>query len=409
MTSLLDRFLTYVKIDTQADAHSTQYPSTEKQLTLCKLLKEEFEQVGLTDVQINEYGIVTGTIPATPGCAAPAIAFFAHVDTSPEFTSVNVQPQVRTNYDGKDITLKEGRVLKVSECPELKGQTGKTIITTDGTTLLGADDKAGIAIVMTAAERLLNSTDFPHGPVKVCFTCDEEIGHGTDHIDLAALDCICGYTLDGDGAGKIDTETFSADMAEVRITGINIHPSIGKGKMVNAIRYLSKFISRLPRESDAPEVTDERQGFMHPYSMSGSVAEAVVEIILRDFETEQLKVYAEKLHEIAKELKEEEPRLEIEIKIIEQYRNMREGLKKEPRALEKAIAASRAAGQSAELSIIRGGTDGSVLTEKGLPTPNLSSGQHIPHSPLEWASLEEMEQAVDVVLQLAKLWGEEVN
>lgn len=407
MTSLLDRFLTYVKIDTQADAHADCYPSTEKQLTLCRLLAKECEEMGLSDVTMNEYGIVTGTVPATSGCTAPAIAFFAHVDTSPEFTAVNVQPQVHENYDGQDISLKEGRVLKVADCPELRGQQGKTIITTDGTTLLGADDKAGIAIVMTAAARLLDSTEFPHGPIKVCFTCDEEIGHGTDHIDLTALDCVCGYTLDGDGAGKIDTETFSADMAEVRIKGINIHPSIGKGKMVNAIRYLSEFIDRLPKETDAPEVTDERAGFMHPFSMSGTVAEAAVEIILRDFETDQLAEYAAQLQRIADELKEKEPRLEIEVRIIEQYRNMREGLMLEPRALEKAIKATSAAGLKPELSIIRGGTDGSVLTEKGLPTPNLSSGQHIPHSPLEWASLEEMEQAVEVVLELAKLWGEE--
>ncbi|QDU80584.1 Peptidase T [Polystyrenella longa] len=407
MTSLLDRFLVYVKIDTKADAHSDEYPSTRKQLTLCRLLKEECEAVGLSDVHMNEYGIVTGTIPATPGCTAPAIAFFAHVDTSPEFTGENVQPQVRTNYDGKDVVLKEGRILKVADFPELADKQGETIITTDGTTLLGGDDKSGIAIIMTAAAKLINSQEFPHGPVKVCFTCDEEIGHGTDHIDLDTLDCICGYTLDGDGAGKIDTETFSADMAVVRVSGINIHPSIGKGKMVNAIRYLSEFIGQLPMGTDAPEVTTDRQGFMHPYEISGTVAQASVEIILRDFETKQLKKYANQLQKIAKGLIEKEPRLQIEIDIIEQYRNMREGLKKEPRALEKAVAATEAAGLKPVLSIIRGGTDGSVLTEKGLPTPNLSSGQHNPHSPLEWASLEEMEQAVEVVLQLAKRWGEE--
>ncbi|MAT16106.1 MAG: peptidase T [Planctomyces sp.] len=406
MTTLLDRFLRYVKIDTRADAHSESYPSSKKQLDLSRLLQEECQSLGLTDVQMNEFGIVTATVPATAGCSAPAIAFFAHVDTSPEFTGTNVNPQVRENYDGSDIPLKEGRVIRVADSPELAALKGGTIITTDGTTLLGADDKSGIAIIMTAAEKLLNA-DFPHGPVKVCFTCDEEIGHGTDHIDLAALDCICGYTLDGDGTGKIDTETFSADMAKVTIRGINIHPSIGKGKMVNAIRYMAQFLDRLPRESDSPETTEDRQGFLHPYHMTGTVAETSVEIILRDFETDKLKSYAELLHQIAHELKAREPRLEIDIQIIEQYRNMREGLAKEPRALEKAVSALEALGQNPELSIIRGGTDGSVLTAKGLPTPNLSSGQHNPHSPLEWASLEEMEEAVEVVVQLAKLWGTE--
>jgi len=295
----------------------------------------------------------------------------------------------------------------VSENPELATKTGETVITTDGTTVLGADDKAGVAIIMSAAERLLKGTDFPHGPVKICFTCDEEIGHGTDYIDLEQLGAICGYTLDGDGHGKIDSETFSADLAVVTVKGINTHPSIGKGTMVNAIRFLAEFISKLPTSTDAPEVTDGREGFMHPYQVEGGVAEATARIILRDFETEKLKDYAELLRGLAAKLVSQESRLEIEVTIHEQYRNMREGMEKESRAIPKAVAATEATGVEPHLSIIRGGTDGSILTEKGLPTPNLSSGQHNPHSPLEWASLEEMQIATEVVVNLARLWGEE--
>lgn len=409
MQPLLDRFLRYVKIDTQADEISNTYPSTEKQLTLCRLLKQECEEMGLLEVEMNEQGIVTATVPATGGCEAPTIAFFAHVDTSPEFTAENVNPIVHENYNGEDIVLPNApqRVLKVTEHPELAAKAGETVITTDGTTLLGADDKAGIAIMMSAAERLLSGVDFAHGPVKLCFTCDEEIGHGTDYINLEQLGAVCGYTLDGDSFGKIDSETFSADLAVVTVKGVNTHPSIGKGTMVNAVRYLSEFLTKLPTDNDAPEVTDGREGFMHPYQIEGGVSEASVRIILRDFETKKLQQYAALLRQIAEEITTAEPRLSIEVQIIEQYRNMREGMEKEPRAIPLAVAATKAAGVKPRLSIIRGGTDGSILTEKGLPTPNLSSGQHNPHSPLEWASLEEMQTASEVVMNLVKLWGEE--
>jgi tripeptide aminopeptidase len=281
------------------------------------------------------------------------------------------------------------------------------VITTDGTTLLGADDKAGVAVIMAAAAHLLSHPEIPHGPIRICFTCDEEIGRGVDKVDLDQLAAVCGYTLDGDGVGKIDSETFSADLAIVTVNGINTHPSIGKDAMVNAVRILSQFIARLPTATDSPETTDGRQGFLHPYQMDGGVAAASARILLRDFETPKLREYASLLERIAADLRAEHPRACIDVEICEQYRNMREGLAREPRALQKAIEATQSAGIEPENSIIRGGTDGSRLTEMGLPTPNLSTGEHNPHSPLEWTSVEEMHQAVDVLVQLAIAWGGE--
>jgi tripeptide aminopeptidase len=409
MDTLLDRFLRYARLDTQASEFGTSYPSTAKQLELCRLLARECTEIGLKDVAINDFGIVTATVPATVNHAAPGIAWFAHVDTSPEFSAEKVTPIVHRNYGGEDIVLPAfpSRVIRTAENPALKTLIGGTVITTDGTTLLGSDDKSGIAVIMTAAAHLIAHPEIPHGPVRVCFTCDEEVGHGVDHVEIDKLGVVCGYTLDSDGAGHIDGETFSADLAIVTVTGVNTHPSVGKGVMVNALRILSDFISRLPTDTLSPEVTAERDGFMHPYQLSGGVATASVRIILRDFETARLSEHAARLEAIAAELRSQHPRARIDIEIVKQYRNMRDGLGKEPRAMPKAIEATRAAGLEPKLSIIRGGTDGSVLTERGLPTPNLSTGQHNPHSPLEWTSLEEMQQAVDVLVQLAISWGRE--
>ena len=411
MNALLERFIRYARIDTQAIEAATGYPSSAKQLDLCRMLAGECREIGLADVALSEFGIVTATVPASPGCRAPAIAWFAHVDTSPEFTAENVRPVIHANYDGRDIVLPgdTSRVLRTSENPQLAKLIGRTIITTDGTTLLGADDKSGVAVIMTAAAHLLAHPEIVHGPIRVCFTCDEEIGHGVDHVDLDKLGVVCGYTLDSEGCGRIDSETFSADLAIVKVTGVNTHPSVGKGAMVNAVRILSDFISRMPTDRLSPEMTDGRDGFLHPYQVSGGVASASARIILRDFETATLADYARRLEKIAHELRAKHPRAQIEIEIHKQYRNMREGLFKEPRALAKAIEAVKAAGLEPELSQIRGGTDGSVLTERSLPTPNLSSGQHNPHSPLEWTCLEEMQKAVDILIELAKAWGRETR
>lgn len=409
MSLLLERFLRYVRIDTQADETSHSVPSTAKQLDLSRLLVHECEELGLKDVSLDEYGVVMATIPATLGTGVPVIAWLAHVDTSPETTGTNVNPQVIENYRGGDITLPAdpSKVIRVEDNPALTGLVGKTLVTTDGTTLLGADDKSGIAVIMSAAAYLMDHPEIPHGEIRICFTCDEEIGRGVDHLDLNKLGAVCAYTLDGDGEGGIDSETFSADQAVVTVTGINIHPSIGKGKMVNAIRILSELISQLPADRLSPETTADREGFLHPYQMEGGVAQASARMILRDFETPRLAEYAQLLESIAAKLRQKYPRASIQIAIHKQYRNMRDGLSVEPRALPKAIAATEAAGLTPNLAIIRGGTDGSRLTELGLPTPNLSTGEHNPHSPLEWTCVEEMENCAKVLVELARVWSTE--
>ena len=298
-------------------------------------------------------------------------------------------------------------MIRVSDNPELGALAGKTLITTDGTTLLGADDKAGLAAIMELATHLQEKPDIPHGTIQLLFTCDEEIGHGVDHVDLDQLGAVACYTLDAQGAGEIDVETFSADLAIVSIRGVNIHPSIAKGKMVNAVRVAADFLERLPRDRSAPETTDGRQGFLHPYTIQGGVAEVTVRILLRDFVTAALAGFAIQLREIAAQSIAEFPGSAVDVTIVEQYRNMREGLAREPRAVSFAQQAFERLGRQAKQTIVRGGTDGSRLTELGLPTPNLSTGQHNPHSPLEWACLEEMQQAVQVLTELVQIWAEE--
>ena len=408
MDTILKRFLRYAKIDTQADEKGKGYPSTSKQLELSLLLADECRSLGLDDVTNDEFGIVMATIPATVS-GAPTIAWLAHVDTSPETSGTNVQPVVHESYAGGDITLPgdPSKVIRVADNPELEHLRGGTVVTSDGTTLLGADDKAGIAVIMTAAAHLVSHPEIKRGPVRICFTCDEEIGHGVDKLDIEKLGAICAYTLDGDGAGKVDSETFSADLAVVKVTGVNTHPSVGKDALVNAIRILGAFISRMPWETLSPETTDGRDGFMHPYVIEGGVAQATARVLLRSFETAELKTHADRLERIAVELRSEHPKASIELEIVKQYRNMRDGMTKEPRALTKAVEAVEAAGLDCNRSIIRGGTDGSRLTELGLPTPNLSTGEHNMHSPLEWTSVEEMQQAVDVLIKLAEGWGRE--
>lgn len=404
---LLDRFLRYVQIDTQSSEASTSVPSTSKQLDLCRLLEAECRELKLADVSLDPFGIVMATVPATVSGNVPTIAWIAHVDTSPETTGTNVKPIVHRNYRGGDLTLPgdASKVIRVADNPDLERLIGCTIITTDGTTLLGADDKAGVAVIMSAAAHLIAHPEVPHGAIRLCFTCDEEIGHGVDHLDLKKLGAICGYTLDGDGAGAVDCETFSADLAIVTVTGINIHPSIANGKMVNAVRILAEFLSRLPADRLSPETTSDREGFLHPYQIEGGVAEARARILLRDFETPKLAEYARFLERLAADLRPKYPRASIDIRIVEQYRNMREGLAREPRALAKALEATRGAGFEPRQTIIRGGTDGSRLTALGLPTPNLSTGEHNPHSPLEWTTLEEMQHAVDGLVALAQAWA----
>ncbi len=419
MSNLLDRFCRYVKVETTAKEGAEQYPSSPGQLDLSRMLADELRELRLDDVSMSEHGIVMATIPGNVG-GAPTIAWLAHVDTSPEFTAKDVKPIVHKNYAGGDIELPgdKTRVIRTSETPELAHLKGKTLITTDGRTLLGADDKSGVAVIMTAAERLMDSVGVPparlkgdpkikHGPIRIVFTCDEEIGHGTDKLDLKKIDATCAYTLDGEDQGNLECETFSADQAIVTITGKNIHPGFAKGRMINSIRLAAKFVARMPSHSLAPETTEGREPFLHPYVIEGGVPEVKIRIILRSFVTADLADQARLLERIADTIRAEHPGAKIDIEIKKQYRNMLEALEKEPRANKLAREAIRRAGLEPNLKSIRGGTDGSRLSEMGLPTPNLSVGMHNFHSPLEFACLEQMEKAVDVLVELAQLWGQE--
>jgi tripeptide aminopeptidase len=403
--TLLDRFLRYVRIDTKADEKSTTYPSSPGQLVLGAMLRGELLAMGVKDAIQNEYGLVFGTIPGNvPG--APTIAFNAHVDTNPENSGKDVQPQVIRDYKGGDIRLpKNDKVIRVAENPELEALRGKTIITTDGTTLLGADDKAGLAVIMEATRILMENPSIPHGPVRVVFTCDEEIGFGVKHLEPSQIGAVVAYTLDGAGSGEIEDETFSADGATVTITGVNIHPSIAKGRMVNAVRLAGMFLDRLPKRRMSPETTADREGFIHPLTIEGGVGEVKINLILRSFDTPDLAVQAELLREIGRQVERDYPEAKVKVETRKQYRNMKDGIAKMPQAVTHAAEAVRRAGMEPKHKIIRGGTDGSQLTEKGLPTPNLSTGEHNPHSPLEWTCLEEMEAAVRVVVELCQVWA----
>jgi tripeptide aminopeptidase len=403
---LLDRFLRYVRVNTTAREGANNYPSSPGQIDLGRLLAHELRLMGASDVQQNEFGIVTATLPANTD-SVETIAFNAHLDTSPETTGANVRPQVIREYPGGDIPLPGNltKVITVAANPELTRLVGKTIVTTDGTTLLGADDKAGVAAIMEAAAYLLEHPELPRGRVRVCFTCDEEIGHGVDHVDLNELGANVCYTLDGSATGEIDTETFSADLAKVTVRGVNIHPMIAKGKMVNAVRAAADFVARLPRETCSPETTDGREGFLHPYAIEGGVAEVSLRILLRDFQTSALAELADRLRAAARETERSFPGASLELEIVRQYRNMAEGLAREPRAVEYAQRAFKNLGRPCKLTIVRGGTDGSRFTELGLPTPNLSTGEHNPHSPLEWTCLEEIVEAAEIIVELVQVWA----
>jgi tripeptide aminopeptidase len=405
---LLENFLRYVQVDTTAQEGAPTYPSSSGQLTLGKMLVAQLRAMGIDDAQQDQFGIVLATVPGNvPG--APTIAWCAHLDTSPETTGAGVRPQVIESYAGGDIVLpgKPQLAIRASDNPELETLRGDTIITSDGTTLLGADDKAGVAAIVEAAQWLMEHPELPRGPVRLCFTCDEEIGRGVDHLHPERVAAAVAYTLDGQGADTIDVETFSADRALVTLYGVNIHPSMGKGRMVNAVRAAGDLVARLPRDMLSPESTDERQGFLHPYHLAGGVAEAEIHILLRDFQTAELARHADRLRAAAAETLQAFPGLRIEVAVEQQYRNMAEGLARDPRAVSFAIEALERLGRTARRTIVRGGTDGSRLTELGLPTPNLATGEHTPHSPLEWASLQEMVAAAEWLVAIAGRWSEE--
>lgn len=407
MNPLLDRFCRYVRIDTQAREEAGVYPSSPGQKELAKLLAGELAALGLEEVEVDEHSLVYATLPATVPHAVPTMAWLAHMDTSPETSGKDVKPLIHANYDGGDLVLPGDptKILRVVDQPELLRLRGGTIITSDGTTLLGADNKAGIAVIITAAERLLSNPSIPRGRIRICFTCDEEIGHGVDYLDLKKLDAQVAYTLDGMGQGEIEGETFSADKATITFTGVNLHPSIAKGRMVNALRLAGWFVDQLPRQQ-SPEETEGREGFLHPISLEGGVAQCTLRVLLRDFVTAKLADQAALLYKLAADVRSREPRAKVEVKIEKQYRNMADGMDKEPRAIPHAQRAMERAGLKPRVGSIRGGTDGARLTEMGLPTPNLSTGEHNLHSPLEWTSLEDMEMAVRVLVELAQVWAE---
>ncbi|MBN2447929.1 MAG: peptidase T [Phycisphaerae bacterium] len=407
MDTLLDRFCRYVRIDTTAVEETDQYPSSPGQLELGRLLADELRALKLQDVSVSEFGVVMGTIPGNVD-GAPTIAWLAHMDTSPEARGRNVRPVVHESYDGQDIHLTgdPSKIIRVADVPALAKMKGKTLITSDGTTLLGADDKAGVAAIMTAADYLMNHSDVAHGPIRVLFTPDEEVGRGADKLNVAEIDAVCAYTLDGEGAGGIENETFSADVAVVTITGVNIHPGLAFGKMVNAIRLAAEFVERLPAGL-APETTKGRDGFVHPYVIEGGVPAVKLRIILRSFVTAELESHARVLQDAAGAVRKAHPAARVDVEIKKQYRNMLEYLDREPRAVKLATEAYRKLGIEPRFESVRGGTDGSRLSEMGMPTPNLSAGMHNYHSPLEFACLEEMESASLVLVELARLWGAE--
>ncbi|MFQ5429412.1 MAG: peptidase T [Phycisphaerae bacterium] len=408
MSTLLDRLCRYVQVETTASEESDTYPSTPGQLDLSRMLADELKALKLGDVEMDRFGIVMATVPGNVD-GAPTTAWVSHVDTSPEYTGKDVKPVVHRNYDGGDIELPgdKTKVIRVSETPTLAALKGKTIITSDGTTLLGADDKAGLAVIMTTVDYLMRHPEIKHGPIRVVFTCDEEIGHGTDKLDLKKIDAAVAYTLDGEDEGNLECETFSADQAIISICGKNIHPGFAKGRMVNALRVAATFLAGMPSDTLAPEATEGREGFLHPYIIEGGVPEVRIKCLLRSFVTADLAEQAALLRNIAEKTQAAHPGSQIKIDIQKQYRNMAEALEKEPRANKLAQEAIRRAGLEPRIQSIRGGTDGSRLSEMGLPTPNLSVGMHNFHSPLEFACLEQMENAVKVLIELAQLWGKE--
>ena len=377
-------------------------------MTLLRLLVDELHAIGITDAALDVHGYVMATIPATDGmAAAPVIGFLAHVDTSPEMPGADVRPLVHRNYDGIDIVLPDdpGAVLRASENPALASQLGNDIVTASGRTLLGADDKAGVAAIMAAAEYLMRNPDVVHGGVRIAFTPDEEIGRGADYFDVEKFGAVCGYTLDGGSVGELEYESFSADAMTVTFHGFNTHPGYAKDRMVNAIKLAAEFIVRLPQDGMSPETTDGYEGFVHPYVVNASVQQTSVKLLIRDFATSGLKQKEALVERLAYEVVAAERRASVEFKVEPSYRNMREVLDGHPDVVERAREAMRHAGITPVEKPIRGGTDGSRLSFMGLPTPNLFAGEHNFHSRLEWVSAQDMDKAVQVIVELCKVWA----
>ena len=409
MSAVLERFLRYVCYDTQADESSDTYPSTSTQLVLLRELARELAALGADDVCMDAHGYVTAMVPATSAKShVPTIGFIAHVDTSPEMSGAGVKPLLHRGYDGRDIVLPDDptAVLRCAENPALAERIGDDIVTASGTTLLGADNKAGVAEIMTAVEHLLTRPEIPHGVVRVAFTPDEEVGRGTKYFDVAAFGAECAYTMDGGSRGDLEWESFSADAMTLTFSGFNTHPGYAKGRMVNAIKVAAAFVDALPADRLSPETTDGREGFVHPYTMQAGVDRTSVRFIVRDFDTAGLKEKEALLASVAEQAVSRFDGARVQVSIEEQYRNMREVLDRYPAVVERAREAMRRAGLTIRERPIRGGTDGSRLSFMGLPTPNVFAGEHNFHSRLEWVSVQDMEKAVEVIVQLARVWEE---
>jgi tripeptide aminopeptidase len=406
--TVTERFLRYVLIDTQSDPESPASPSTEKQKDLGRVLAAELRDMGVADAHLDDYGYVYGTIPANTDKKVPVICFCSHMDTSPDVTGKDVKPQVVNNYRGGDITLSgdTSQVIRFAEHPALKNQIGNDIITTDGTTLLGADNKAGVAEIMDAAHFFINNPQVKHGTIKILFTPDEEIGRGVDNVDLTKLGAEFGYTMDGESAGCVEDETFSADGAVITINGVSAHPGYAKGKMEHAIKIAAAIVERLPKEGCSPETTSGKQGFLHPIGIEGALEQATLSFIVRDFTEEGLKEKEVLLENIVKDVMKDYPRSTYRFEVREQYRNMKQVIDRHPHILEYAVEAIRRAGLRPIHTAIRGGTDGSRLSFMGLPCPNIFAGEHAFHSRLEWVSRQDMEKAVQTIVHLAMIWEE---
>ena len=408
-SSAATRFLRYVTFDTQSDEQSESYPSTAKQLVLLRRLVDELKEMGIADATIDQYGYVMATIPATPGKEhVPVIGFVAHVDTSPEVSGAGVKPIVHTNYDGRDLVLPDdpSMVLREADNPELAEQRGNDIITASGLTLLGSDDKSGVAEIMAAAEHLMFDANVPHGPIRVGFTPDEEVGRGTQFFDVSRFGARFAYTLDGPKCGELEIENFSADAMTITFKGFNAHPGYAKGRMVSAIKLASEFVHRLPRNGLSPETTDGYDGYVHPHAVQGGVERAVVKMLLRDFTSKGLDDKARMLTDLAEEVVRPSPAASVEIERRESYRNMKEVLDRYPEVIAHAKTAMTRAGLTPFFRQIRGGTDGARLSFMGLPTPNLFAGEHNIHSRLEWTSVQDMDKAVEVIVEICRSWAE---
>jgi tripeptide aminopeptidase len=403
-----ERFLKYVQIDTQSDPYSDTQPSTAKQMDLSKILVEELLVMGIEDAHLDEFGYVYATIPSNSAKDVPTICFCSHVDTSPDCTGEGVKPIIHQNYQGQDLVLPDDntQIIKLLEHEDLAHQIGNDIITASGTTLLGADNKAGVAEIMDAAYHLIHNPDLKHGAIKILFTPDEEIGRGTAAVDLKKLGADFGYTIDGETLGSLEDETFSADGVKISITGVSQHPGFAKGRMESALKIASEIVSKLPKNTLSPESTEGMEGFIHPTNISGMVEMATVEFIIRDFTVEKLHAHELVLREIMNNVLRNYPNSKATFEIHEQYRNMKEVLDKVPHVSEYALEAIRRSGLEANRRSIRGGTDGSRLSFMGLPCPNIFAGEHAFHGKHEWVSVQDMEKAVETIVNLCLVWEE---